>query len=250
MKNSQVNAVPDGAEKLREELWAITESPSYQLVRKQVYEALRKNIILGAIRGGERIVEGQIAEMAGVSRIPVREAFRMLETEGFVENLPRRGTRVIGVTEGDICEIFRIHGAVEELCCNYIVEEAAEETISEGKVILDLARAALEIRLPDNQPTPWNGEYDLRFNQWIGRASGRRRLGCLYEQYNSYIAILHKYRSIEPERWRQALEEHAAIWEALSRRDREAARRAVQIHAENSLEALARRREQIQPGTP
>ncbi len=157
---------------------------------------------------------------------------------------------MIGAAEGDICEIFRIHGVVEGFCCSYIAEGAADETISEGKEILDLARAALEIRLPGNQPTPWNCEYGLRFNRRIGRASGQGRLGCLYEQYNGYIAILHKFSSNEPERRRQALEEHAAIREALSRREQEAARRAVQIHAENPLEALARRRGLIQPGTP
>lgn len=100
MKSSQANAAPDGAGKLGEELRAAAEKHSFQLVRKQVYEALRKNIILGAIRGGERIAEGQAAGMAGVSRIPDREACRMLETEGFAVNLPRRGARDRGGRRG------------------------------------------------------------------------------------------------------------------------------------------------------
>ncbi len=230
------NNTPDNITQLADELQKIAEDTSYQLVRNQVFDVLKKNIILGKLQDGERIVEGQIAQMAGISRIPVREAFRMLEAEGFLANLPRRGTRVIGVSDEDIREIFRVRGMIEQIACDYIVEQAADETLAEGKRVLEEAARAIEL-YGGGSPI-WKNDFSQMFNAWISKASGRRRLGALYEQYNGYIALLRQINFSDTVRQKQALQEHIAIWNALAARSKARARYAVRRHAENSLNAL------------
>lgn len=226
---------------LAKELRMIGENVSYELVSNQVLEVLRKNIILGRLQDGERIVEATIAQMSGISRVPVREAIRTLESEGFVMNLPRRGTRVIGVSDEDIREIFRIRGMIERIACDYIIEQASDETIAEGKRILDEAECMLEFAM--STILPLDRDYSGMFNQWIGKANGRRRISALYDQYNRYIAVFRKINSsTDIGRRKQAWTEHMSIWSALAHRDKERAHKEILIHAENSLCALLERR--------
>ena len=238
--NIEENTATSGQTLLAQELRSIADSTSYQLVRNQILEVLRKNIILGVLADGERIIEEQIAQMAGVSRVPVREAIRMLEAEGFVVTLPRRGTRVIGFSEEDIYEIFRIRGMIEELACEYIVECASDEVIAEGRRLLDETAHAIE--MAEAYHASWDSSFSQLFNQWIGRASGRRRLNALHEQYNGYITTFRMINSSNLERRKKALEEHRLIWNALAARDKQAAQQAVRAHANSSLEALLQRR--------
>ena len=81
---------------------------NYKPLRELVFDSLRKAIILGKLKPGERLMEIQLAEEMGVSRTPVREAIRKLELEGFVVMVPRRGAYVAGVSVKDIADVFEI----------------------------------------------------------------------------------------------------------------------------------------------
>ena len=82
-------------------------------IRDIVYQRLRSAIIGGQLEQGERLVETLISENMGVSRTPVREAFRQLEIEGLAENIPRKGTIVKGISKKDIIEIYEIREMLE-----------------------------------------------------------------------------------------------------------------------------------------
>lgn len=78
-------------------------------------EAIRRKILTGELMPGERILEQRITEDLGISRPPLREAFRMLEQEGLVRQLPRRGTSVTPLTLHDVYEIFTLRREYERL---------------------------------------------------------------------------------------------------------------------------------------
>ncbi len=104
---------------------------SYLPLREVVFRALRDAIVHGEFEPGERLLEVTLANKLGVSRTPVREAIRMLELEGLVVVVPRRGVEVAKITEKDLCDALEIRMALEELAvglaCDRITEEGREK---------------------------------------------------------------------------------------------------------------------------
>jgi DNA-binding GntR family transcriptional regulator len=97
-------------------------------LREQIRELLLERILKGELQSGDRIVELQLAQELGTSQAPVREALRELQSLGFVEHEPYRGTRVRRITEEELAEIYPVRAALEELAA----QEAASRL--DGKV--------------------------------------------------------------------------------------------------------------------
>ena len=98
------------------------------VLREQIRELLLERILKGELQSGDRIVELQLAQELGTSQAPVREALRELQSLGFVEHEPYRGTRVRTITEEELAEIYPVRAALEELAA----QEAASRL--DGKV--------------------------------------------------------------------------------------------------------------------
>jgi DNA-binding GntR family transcriptional regulator len=90
---------------------------AHRSLRDAVRDELRTRIVDGSLAAGSRLVERQLADELGVSRIPVREALRELASEGFVESRPRRGMVVRGLSSEDVDELFDLREALEVLVC-------------------------------------------------------------------------------------------------------------------------------------
>ena len=88
---------------------------SDQPLRDVVFRALRQAILKGKLLPGERLMEMQLAKKLGVSRTPIREAMRMLELEGLVKMVPRKGAEVAGITEKNLRDVLEVRRALEEL---------------------------------------------------------------------------------------------------------------------------------------
>ena len=87
----------------------------YLPLRDVVFNTLRKAILKGELKPGERLMEIALAERLGVSRTPVREAMRKLELEGLVVMIPRRGAQVANITEKDLNDVLEVRMALENL---------------------------------------------------------------------------------------------------------------------------------------
>src|SRR5690349_20497608 len=77
------------------------------------YDAIRGRIVDGAVAPGQWLRESSVADSLGLSRTPVREALRMLATEGVIEMVPNRGARVVSWTTADIDEVYRLRALLE-----------------------------------------------------------------------------------------------------------------------------------------
>lgn len=103
----------------------------YLPLREVVFKTLRQAIIQGEFQPGERLLEVTIANKLGVSRTPVREAIRMLELEGLVVMIPRKGAEVANITVKDLRDALEVRMAIEalsvRLACERIDEEGREE---------------------------------------------------------------------------------------------------------------------------
>ena len=91
------------------------EDNSYMPLREVVFTTLRKAILKGDLAPGERLMEIPLAEKLGVSRTPIREAIRMLEHEGLVNMIPRRGAQVAKITSQELNDVLEVRKSLKSL---------------------------------------------------------------------------------------------------------------------------------------
>ncbi|WP_020678218.1 GntR family transcriptional regulator [Geopsychrobacter electrodiphilus] len=93
----------------------------HQTLREKILETIREAILKGTLRPGEKVAEPELAERFGISRTPIREAFRQLESEGYLTVIPRKGAVVTALSEQDVQEFYAIKSILE----GYAAELAA-----------------------------------------------------------------------------------------------------------------------------
>lgn len=139
-------------------------------LREQIREVLLERILKGELQPGDRIVELQIARELGTSQAPVREALSELQSLGFVEHEPYRGTRVRRITEEELAEIYPVRAALEDLAA----QEAASKLdgrVGELEVEFDAMRDAA-----DRDDLQDLAAHDATFHHLIVEAAGNRVL--------------------------------------------------------------------------
>ena len=106
----------------------------YLPLRDVVFNTLRKAILRGELKPGERLMEIQLANKLGVSRTPIREAIRKLELEGLVLMIPRKGAEVAQITEKNMQDVLEVRKALEELSVQLACERITPEQVEEMKI--------------------------------------------------------------------------------------------------------------------
>ncbi|ROO86990.1 GntR family transcriptional regulator [Actinocorallia herbida] len=99
---------------------------------EQIYQRLREQIISGELRPGQRLIERELSEALQVSRVPLRTALPQLETDGFIDLLPRRGAVVTQLTLRDVAEVFDVWEALEVLATRLAAQRMAANPADEG----------------------------------------------------------------------------------------------------------------------
>ncbi len=85
----------------------------HQTLREKILETIREAILKGDLKPGEKVAEPELAERFGISRTPIREAFRQLESEGYLTVIPRKGAVVAALSERDVQEFYAIKSILE-----------------------------------------------------------------------------------------------------------------------------------------
>ena len=196
-------------------------------------ERLRAMIFAGELEPGARVTEIALARKLGVSRTPLREAFRELTAEGLLEPMPRRGARIASLTAELIDQLFPIMGALEslsgELACRHISDaEIAEIRALHRQMAEHHARRDLDSYFRLNQ----------RIHEAIMAATRNPALARIYVGLAGRVRHARKMANISRMRWDEAMEEHRQILAALERRDGEALAGLLRHHLINKQEAL------------
>lgn len=100
-------------------------------LRGRVFHKLREDILNGRYKENEELKEVAIGEELGVSRTPVREAFRQLELEGLIQIVPNKGAYVTGITAKDVKDIYMIRSSLEGMCARLATEHITPEQLEE-----------------------------------------------------------------------------------------------------------------------
>ncbi|MFE6224674.1 MULTISPECIES: GntR family transcriptional regulator [unclassified Streptomyces] len=195
---------------------------------QSVCTAIRDDIVSGVFERGSRLTEDQLARRYGVSRVPVREALRTLESEGFVVSRRHAGAQVAEPTDQEAADLLDVRALLEPLGA---ARAAQRRTDAHLKVLRGL------VRLGQERARRGQGE-DLRalggwFHETLAQASGSPALAVLLTQLRHKIAWM--YVVDPPDRPADAWAEHGAIVDAVARGDAERARALTALHAERSL---------------
>ena len=212
----------------------------YLPLRDVVFNTLRKAILKGELKPGERLMEIALAERLGGSRTPVREAMRKLELEGLVVMIPRRGAQVANITEKDLNDVLEVRIALENLsienACMRMTEEQLEELWNAAKNFEATMAEGNLVKL---------AEADVAFHEVIYKSSDNRRLN---QVLNNLREQIYRYRVEylkDVESRKTLVEEHYAVYRALKARNQQQAVKDICIHIVNQQNAILRSLEQM-----
>jgi len=200
--------------------------------QQEAYIYLQDQIVSGALAGGSRLEVEKISAALGVSRMPVREAIRQLDAEGYVTIRPNRGAVVTSRTPTEIVELFEIRAVLEGLAMRLAISNISPPTLQ------DMEHELARLRRLETHSVAWVEQHD-HFHDLLCRLSGRSRLcidiGRLRLALRPYIRLysnLHAKPEIKGH-------EHERIIEALRSGDGDRAERVMRAHVMVNARAIA-----------
>jgi DNA-binding GntR family transcriptional regulator len=199
-----------------------------------VYESLRDGIIRGGLAPGKRLVIDDLARRLEVSTIPVREALRLLESEGLVLNIAHVGATVAPVSRESIVEIFTVLEGLEAVSTRAAVVGAGPDDFGE----LDALAAAMDEALAEGRPGDW-AELNTRFHLTIGQLSRMPMLGQMLQRALDHWDRVrrHFFTGVFVHRADQAQREHHLLLALMKAGDLPGAERTIRDHNQGALAA-------------
>ncbi len=201
-----------------------------RMTKQQVCRAIREDIVNGVFTPGQRLTEDTIAEGYGVSRVPVREALRTLEAEGFAYSRPYAGTFVAELTEDEAADLLEIRALLEPLCAGRAALRRTPEQLGRLKELTTLGQDAVRTGRLDDLT-----RLNSRFHEVLAEASGSTLLAQLITQLGWKIAWVYAVEL--PRRAGDSWAEHEQICAALEAQDAELAQRLVTEHISHATTA-------------
>jgi DNA-binding GntR family transcriptional regulator len=200
-------------------------------VRERVLATLRQDIIAGRLGPGDRLVERELAERFGVSRVPVREAIRALVAEGFVLFESARRTVVRRLTPADVKELFELREALEVYAAGLAAARATPETLAELRELLDEAATATKAGEAEAIT-----DINTRFHNRILAMAGNSLLTSVMEPVDGRLRWLTRRN----EEWPQLLTEHRELYDAIASGDPDRARDHTLEHVRANYRSTVR----------
>ena len=202
-------------------------------LRGRVFQKIRDDILSGKYKEHEELREVAIGEELGVSRTPVREAFRQLELEGLIQIIPNKGAYVTGITVKDVKDIYMIRSRLEGLCARWATEHITNEQLEEMEENVYLAEFHASKGHMDQM-----AELDNRFHEILYEACNSKMLEHLLRDYH-YVLRVRK-RTLSTGRGAVSNHEHRMILEAIKSKDADKAEELAHAHMINAFENMVK----------
>ena len=201
---------------------------------------LRDYIVEGNLPEGGRVPERELCEMFGISRTPLREALKVLASEGLLELLPNRGARVRALSERDLAELFDVMGGLEALAGRLACENITDEQVAE---IERLHHEMYGYYLRRDMHGYFQCNQSI--HQKIVAAAGNSALSATYASFAGRIRRVRYSANLarRRDRWGEAMREHEAILDALRRRAGQELSDILFLHLRNKQSAAVERNE-------
>ncbi len=190
----------------------------HQTLREKILETIREAILKGTLKAGEKVAEPELAERFGISRTPIREAFRQLESEGYLTVIPRKGAVVTSLSERDVEEFYAIKSILE----GYAARIAAERLTERDLERLEGINERLEQLAREGDIKTFFRVHN-EFHDLFIKASGNEKLIELIGQLMMKFNRLRMASLSLPGRMQISVKEHRKIIEAFADHDGERA---------------------------
>jgi DNA-binding GntR family transcriptional regulator len=198
--------------------------------KELIIQQLRAEIVSGQIAPGEKLSEARLAERFGVSRMPVRDAFKELENAGFVTIEERRGTFVRRTSRSEILDLFEVREAIEGMAARLCAYRANNDLLAR----LDEAIEAMSRQVKTLDMDGYS-QTDERFHQLIMSGASNDWLSDHYRLLVQHLhrGLLSSIVTRREGRMERSLAEHVEIMRALHAHDPQGAETAMRNHVRN-----------------
>ena len=194
-----------------------------------IYQKLLAAIENGALRPGDRLLETDLAQRFGVSRTPIREAIRRLETDGLVAHKPRVGAMIRVLAQQEIVELYEMRIVLEATAAQMAAKHASKAEIHTLKT--------LNAQMMQVATDPYKvAMLNRKFHGCILSAARNRFLAQSHNSLSHALVLLGKTTLESSERVKDVVSQHDAIVEALKSGQPETAAKLMRTHMEGSLE--------------
>ena len=207
--------------------------------KERIEDEIRRDIIFGGLAPGSRITEAALARKYGISRVPVREALRTLEAEGFVESRPYAGSTVSNIPVDEADDLFAVRTVVETATARRAAERAGRQLAAgtpddawwaaRGRVAEILAAGDTAVAEGRLEKLP---ELNVRFHLAVAELADSRSLTALLRQLAGKIEWL--YAADVDNRGKDSWSEHRVLMTAIDSGDPERAQHLMCSHVEQS----------------
>jgi DNA-binding GntR family transcriptional regulator len=199
-------------------------------LRHKVYDALEEMIIYRSLEPGEHLVEADVAQRLGVSRVPVREALQMLARDGWVDLRPHQGAFVHRPTAQEVQEVFSVRAILEVESARLAATAATDEAVRSLTRLLEAGKAALADE-SEKELVLLNSEFHSEITRTGGNHVLAELIARLDKRIRWYFAPVVRVRGT------RSWVEHAAIVKRISAHDPRGAGAAMRTHAEATRDA-------------
>ncbi|HOA42602.1 MAG TPA: GntR family transcriptional regulator [Bacillota bacterium] len=200
-----------------------------QPLSESIFIELRSAILRGKLRPGEKLSEQQVCDKFGLSRTPVREAFRQLELEGLIETIPNRGAFVVGLSKRDIEDLYEMRKAYEILAVKWAIERITKEEMEK----LEEAYEFMEFYTMKKEADKMLN-INMQFHNLIYKASHNRMLEHTLSTYQFYLKETESNSAYLDGYLEEVLKEHKQIYDAFVEKDTEKGMAAAAMHLDNA----------------
>lgn len=186
----------------------------HQTLREKILETIRESILKGQLKPGEKVAEPELAERFGISRTPIREAFRQLESEGYLTVIPRKGAVVTALSERAVEEFYAIKSILEGYAAQMATENLTDKDIEK----LEAINRKLQ-NLADEGDVKTFFKVHNEFHEVFIQAAGNEKL---QELINQLMLKFNRFRLASlalPGRMEISVKEHEKIIKAFKRKD-------------------------------
>ena len=177
-----------------------------KLLSEDIAQSIKTAIIKGKFKPGEKIPEGELAESMGISRTPLREAFRKLENEGFIQIIPRKGAVVADIDADEAISLYEIKSTLEGLAARLAAKNMKPKDISKLEKINDELK-----ELIDKNDLESFYKVHTKFHEGFVKMCGNKRLIQMISNLNDHFNRFGIISLTLPGQFENAISQHAEI---------------------------------------
>lgn len=209
-----------------------------------VQQALERMITLGEIGPGDKLNEAALAERLGVSRGPVREAFRVLEEAGLLTLKKNRGVYVRQIPLQEALEIYELRAMMEAHVGAVLAASASEEQLASLQIMIDSMEQAVQA-----QDGALYYRLNVEFHETLVSFAGNRKMYLLYRRMTRELGLFRRRNLAAHDLMTGSIQEHREVLAAIRSRNAERAADTLRHHVMQSRERTARSQDGAEAAT-